>query len=148
MKKSLVVTLLVLIGVAVPWAATAQDCQYHNFKIDLKTFAFLDEPIPPYEACWEYTKVVGTLGGHYVNCFMGEVSSTEIFQEEYGWEEGIIANKLFGFFETRRGTLFLREWNWVDSEFGNGTVFEVVIPRRETTLTNGGDGNGEDPDNR
>ena len=123
MKKALVVTILVLMGAAAPWAVTAQDCQYHNAKIDFST----GEAIDPgdYDFCFDGAKLVGTLNGTYGYCINDDtfVSSDTIFGD--GWTQ-IETEKFESWVVTKTGTLVLREWAWYDGDFGVESGFAKV----------------------
>ena len=78
MKKSLMITLLLVVGAAVvPWTAVAEDCQYHRFKMDNRTLVLIDT-IGPYDRCRE-AKVIGTLSGRYWYCFFWDDFMTSDF---------------------------------------------------------------------
>lgn len=129
MKKSLVVTLLVLMGAAVPWAAAAlevEDCQYHNAKLDVSTGTLNFDPPGDYDFCLEGAKLVGTLNGTYTSCvdFDTFVSSDTIFGD--GWTQ-IETAKYDSWVETKKGTLVMSEWSWWDGDFGVETGFAKVI---------------------
>ena len=126
MRKSLVISLLVLMGAAGAWNAQAQDCRYHNIKLDTSSFAFI-EPIAPYDACWEFAKVTGTLGDRWVSCVLNEQAprtSNEIWGD--GWVQ-LEANKFLSFLETRDGVVEIREWSWLDYDvFGEAGLAKII----------------------
>lgn len=127
MRRSAIILAMVLVGAAVPWAASAQDCKYYSFKIDIESFAFLDEPIAPYDLCWEFSKTVGALNGRYVACvFLPPefVSSDDIWGD--GWHQ-LEAWKFYSLVETKAGNVEIREWTWFDNDFGNETGMAKVI---------------------
>jgi len=124
MRKSLIVTLMVFVVAALPWAATAQDCQYHNAKIDFSTGANFESE--DYDFCFGGAKLVGTLNGTYGYCgnFDTFVSSDTIFGD--GWEQ-ILTSKYDTWVETNKGTLEMRDWSWYDGDFGVETGLVKVI---------------------
>jgi hypothetical protein len=124
MRKSLVITLLVLVGVAMPSVAAAQDCQYHNLKLDFKSFRLID-PIGSYDRCLEVSKVVGTLNGSYIACwhFDEYIPSSEIFGDDV---DNIVAEKYYSWISTKKGDLEFIEWAWFDEEFGLENGFAKV----------------------
>ena len=134
MRYTLVVLVLALAAAVAPWSAVAEDCTYHNYKIDVDSFAFLDEPIAPYDLCWEFTKVVGTINGRNVTCvFFAELcgpmgcigrTSDEIWGD--GWTD-VRAWKFYTWYETNSGVLETRDWSWIDADSGNETGFTKVI---------------------
>ena len=102
MKKSLVVTILVLIGAVAPWAATAQDCKYHNAKVDFSAGAPFDSE--DYDFCFDGAKLVGTLNGTYGYCvnFDTFLTSDSIFGD--GWTQ-VETGKYDSWVETQKGRL-------------------------------------------
>ena len=130
MKKSVIVTLLVFVGAALPWAATAQevmyvDCKYHNAKVDYSTGAPL-APWGDFDECFDGAKVVGTLNGTYGYCVDYDtfLTSAFIFGDIY---EQIETGKYESWVVTKKGTLEMREWSWFDGDFGVETGFAKVI---------------------
>jgi hypothetical protein len=134
MRKSLIITLLVLVGAAVPSVAPAQECQYHNVKIDYGSANWLDEPMAYYDACLEVGKVVGTLNGSYLVCFydVDVKPDSEIFGNGF---DQILAVKYYTWLSTKKGDIEFIEWGWYDGDFGLETGFSKVT---------GGTGNFED----
>jgi len=126
MRKILMITQLVLWGIAVPCVAAAQDCQYHSFKLDFSTATWLDPPTAPYDACLEVSKVVGTLNGTYRVCFhLGDfISSDEIFGDGYTQVE---AEKLYIWILTKKGDIEGPAWGWLDGETGIEVGFAKII---------------------
>ena len=131
MKKSLIITLLVFVFALVPWWVSAQDCDYINFKPNWKYFAGpLDPPIsadPPYDGCWEVTKLAGNLNGRYQWCFYDEdfeLTSDSIYGDGFG---GVFPGKYYSRIVTRDGEIELVEWSWFDEDSGfEGGMIKVV----------------------
>ena len=115
MKKSLVVTLLVLMGAAVPWAASAQDCQYQNVKLDFRSVTPIDPGI--YDFCLGDIKATGTINGTYEVCFydVDFVPSKSIFSDGV---DNVFAEKYYSRIVTKKGIVDLVEWGWYDDYFG------------------------------
>ncbi len=126
MRKIPTITLLVLLGLAVPWVATAQDCRYQNFRVDFSTAADLIPPIAPYDACVEVSKVVGTINGSYRVCFYFAdfVPSTDIFL--YGLEQ-VQAAHFHAWLLTKKGNL--TDWNIYEAARRHG-VDRFVNPQQ------------------
>ena len=135
MRKSAIISIIVLATVAAPWAASAENCEYHNFRLDYGSFAFLDVPLEDYDVCWEFTKTIGTLNGRLVTCMLYDETycepgycigrtSDDIWTD--GWT-GMWARKYYSLIETEMGNLDLREWSWIDSEFRLETGISKVI---------------------
>lgn len=125
MKKSLVVTLLVLMLAAVQWAAAAPSCwQYHNAKADFGTAIITEQD--EFHVCIDGAKLVGTLNGTYGYCLYFDtfVSSDTIFGD--GWVQ-IETAKYDSWVVTGKGTLEMREWSWWDGDFNVETGFAKVI---------------------
>ena len=103
MRKISTITLLVLVGLAVPWFAAAQDCQYQTFKVDLSTTTMIVPPISPYDFCMEVSRVVGTINGSYQICmyYIDFVPTTEIFL--YGLEQ-VVAGHFTATLTSKKGT--------------------------------------------
>jgi len=129
MKSHIKFTLVILLALfALP--ALALDCDNHHIIVNADTLTFLDEPIEPYDACWEL-RVVGTINGRNVNCgFYSELcgpygcfgrTSDEIWGD--GWIE-FAAWKVYGWFESEKGVIETREWLWFD--LGSGMEAGVV----------------------
>jgi len=125
MRKSLIVTLLVVAGAAVPWVASAQDCRYQKVKADMTTFTYLDSPIAPYDLCWEIN-VAGTLNGTYVGCiyFNEGIPSSDIYGDGY---TQIQATKYYSWISTKHGEVQFVEWSWLDWDSFNEAGFGIVV---------------------
>ena len=124
MRKSVIVTLLVLVGAALPWAGTAQDCKYYNAKADFRTATEFESD--GYDFCIDGAKLVGSLNGTYGYCvdFDTFLTSDSVFGD--GWEQ-VETGKYDSWVETNKGRLEMREWSWYDSDFGTETGFAKVI---------------------
>ena len=127
--KLALVPLLALLA----FPAWALDCDNHQFTALVDTYAPLDEPIESYDACWE-SRVIGTVNGRNVNCgFIHELcgpygcygrTSEEIWGD--GWIE-YGAWKLYGLWETDRGSFKTIEWGWFDGVSGmESSVARIV----------------------
>jgi hypothetical protein len=126
MKKSLIIAMLVVVGVAVPQVAAAQDCQYHKVKLDFRSASWLDPPIAPYDACLELSKVTGTLNGSYLVCFFFAefIPSDAIYGDGFTQIE---AEKYYSWITTKDGQVEFIEWAWWDGDFGLETGFSKVM---------------------
>jgi len=117
MRKSLIVALSILMGAALPWtAAAAQDCQYHNVKLDFTS----STPIPPgsYDFCLGGMKATGTINGTYEYCWYDDlVPSEEIFSPSDG-VTNVLAIKYYSRIVTKKGIVDFVEWMWQDNLFG------------------------------
>lgn len=126
MRKSLIIALLVLVGAAFPTVAAAQDCQYHNVKIDFSSRTWIDPPMEPFEYCFEVSKVVGTLNGSYLVCF----NTADFISSDTIYGDGIKvveASKYYSSIKTKNGHIDFIEWSWYDGEFGLETGFLKVM---------------------
>ena len=125
MRKTPIITLLVLAGLAVPWVAAAQDCQYQSFKVDLSTATLID-PISNYDVCMEASKVVGTINGTYRVCFYYSdfVPSSDIFL--YGLDEVQTAH-FSALLTTKKGTIEAEGFGWIDGDSGLESGFAKVL---------------------
>jgi len=125
MRKTPIITLLVLAVLAVPWVAAAQDCQYQSFKVDLSTAALID-PISTYDVCIEVSKVVGTINGSYRLCFYNAdfVPSSEIFL--YGLDQVQTAH-FYALLTTKNGNIEAEGFAWQDGDSGIETGFAKVL---------------------
>lgn len=126
MRKALTLALLAFLALAAPSAVSAEDCQYHNFKIDFSTAIWLDPPIEPYDACLEVSKVSGTLNGTYVVCFHYDdfFTSDDIYGDGYTQVRG---EKLYVWVLTRKGDIEGPAWGWVDGDTGLELGFAKIV---------------------
>jgi hypothetical protein len=126
MRKHLTVTLLVIAIVTLPSIVAAQDCQYHNVKLDFTSASWLAEPIGDFDACLEVSKVVGTLNGSYLTCFYNAdfIPSPDIYGDTF---PQIFAEKYYSWISTKKGEIEFVEWAWYDGDFGLETGFAKVI---------------------
>ena len=126
MRKILVVTFLVFVGAALAAAAVAQDCRFHNAKLDFRFGTFVENP-EPFDFCFEGIKVSGTLNGHYKVCFFEDdlIPSDQIYLLD-GYPQ-IEAEKLYSWIFTDKGDVEFIEWAWYDGDFGLETGFSKVI---------------------
>lgn len=133
MRKTPIVMLLVLAGLAVPWVAAAQDCCYHSFKVDLSTATPID-PISNYDFCMVVNKVVGTINGSYRLCFYYAdfVPSTDVFL--YGLNQVQTAH-FYALLTTKKGEIEAEGFAWQDGDSGFESGFAKVL---------GGSGDFED----
>jgi hypothetical protein len=126
MRRSVIVTLVVLAIAVVPSIAAAADCQYHNVKFEFKSAAWLDPPIAPYDACLHLGKIVGTLNGEYLVCFYFAdfIPSDDIYADGFFQIE---AEKYYSWISTKKGDITMIEWAWIDWDFGLETGFAKVV---------------------
>ena len=120
MKSFLIAVLLVLFTAP----AIAQDCKYHNLKLDFKSY---EEPDPgDYDVCYRFNKVRGTLTGIFTSCkHDGEWYTTD---DVWGDGSTLELGKYYSTFETPDGDLELRDYVFADSEFlGTESGFSTVI---------------------
>ena len=124
MRKSLIVTLLVLVGAAVPSVVPAQECQYQNFKVDYRSSRFLEEPIEDYDFCLA-SKVVGTLNGTYLVCWYSDnaIPSSDIYGDSFNLVQTV---KYYSWISTKKGDISFIEWGWYDDDFGLETGLSKV----------------------
>ena len=126
MRKISTITLLFLVGLAVPWFAAAQDCQYQSFRVDPSTTTMIDPPIYPYDFCMEVSKVVGTINGSYQICmfYLDFVPSTNIFIE--GLEQ-VQAGHFYATLTTKKGDIEIQGFAWQDGDEGLETGYAKVM---------------------
>ena len=124
MRKSLIVALSVLMGAALPWtAAAAQECQYHNVKLDLTSSTYIP-PVGDYDFCLGGMKATGTINGTYEYCWYDNlVPSKDIF---FDGVANVLARKYYSRIVTKKGIVDFVEWMWQDdlfeSEYGMSRV--------------------------
>ena len=129
LTKLALVPLLALLA----FPAWALECENHHMTNPVDSFAPLDEPIGPYDACWEF-RVIGTVNGRTVICgFIHELcgpygcigrTSDEIWGD--GWIE-FAAWKVYGRYETDKGVFETIEWTWRDRYSGmESSVARIV----------------------
>ena len=117
MRKISTITLLVLVGLSAPGFATAQDCQYQSFRVDMSTTNMIEPPISPYDFCMEVSKVVGTINGSSQICmyYLDFVPTTEIFL--YGLGQ-VQAGHFYATLTTKKGDIEVEGFAWQDGDEG------------------------------
>jgi len=123
MRKSLIVTLLVIVGAAAAWPAAAQDCQYHQITAVWNNAALVDPG--DFDICIEFD-FKGTINGRYKICW----NLADIFTSDSYYGDGytqIQTSYYYSWIETKKGSLVLREWGWLDTDFNVEDGFSKVI---------------------
>lgn len=126
MRKTMTIALLVFVGLAVPWSAAAQDCQYQTFRVDLTTTTIIDPPTAPFDFCMAVEKVVGTINGSYQICMYNAdfVPSIDIFL--YGLDQ-VRVGHFYATLITKKGDIEVEGFAWQDGDEGLETGYAKVM---------------------
>ena len=119
-REILLLTAIILLTTSF---AYAQDCKYHNFKLDYKSYG---EPDPgDYSICYRFNKVRGTLTGIYTSCkHDGEWGTTH---DVWGDGSTLELGKYYSTFETPDGDLEIQDYVFFDAFLGTEAGFSTVI---------------------
>lgn len=121
MRHLVTAVVVCLVGIGVPWAAAAEDCQYQVIKLNLAD-RDLPEPPPGWDYCESYP-IRGTLTGQWTTC----IKWVDFFWSDDIWGDGVSDKwvfKNFDWFETSDGELLMDRWH----------MFHVGEPHMEKLL--------------
>jgi len=110
MRQLSMMLALCLIGIGVPWAAAAEDCQYHVIRWNIADFDIL-EPPPGWDHCTS-NPIRGTLKGQWFTC----INWVDFFWSDDIWGDGISDKwvfKIFEWFETSDGEILMDGWRMI-----------------------------------
>jgi len=125
MKYARSISVLFTVFLICASPSLAAECKYHNVKLAYSSFSVMDEAIEPYDLCYQFDEVLGTIGGHYVSCIIfAEWGTTN---DVWGDGFAIPLGKYYSFFETPKGNLEVIDWVYADPDFGIESGISKII---------------------